>query len=184
MTWILGKIWISSDFLEYSRHCCIPYMGICGCRPRVTKSRPFLIPCSMSYFRLWNSSFGRCKIIQFGHNLGRDLHIVFAFVTKYWRWVHFPFALLLVVLWNFIPVKCQRRSPQTRLGLKKYFSSACSIVSKCAVWARWVVWAKSYNIQRNNATKTFTVKACMFMNRENKFNLAMHMLLACPYYQW
>lgn len=93
MTWILGKIWVSSDFLEYSRHCRIPYMGISGCRPRVTKSRPFLIPCSMSYFRLWNSSFGRCKIIQFGHNLGRDLHIVFAFVTKYWRWVHFPFAL-------------------------------------------------------------------------------------------
>ena len=142
----------------------------------------YLARCRISVFS--NSSFGRCKIIQFGHNLGRDLHIVFAFVTKYWRWVHFPFALLLVVLWNFIPVKCQRRSPQTRLGLKKYFSSACSIVSKCAVWAHWVVWAKSYNIQRNNATKTFTVKACMFMNRENKFNLAMHMLLACPYYQW
>lgn len=31
---------------------------------------------------------------------------------------------MLVVLWNFIPVKCQRRSPQTRFGFSKDISRA------------------------------------------------------------
>lgn len=37
--------------------------------------------------------------------------------------------------------------------------------------------AKSYNIEVNNVndTQTYTAKACMFMNRENRLNSALHM---------
>lgn len=56
---------------------------------------------AMSYFRLWNSSVGRCKISQFDYYLGRDLHIFFAFETKFGGKCSFPFALLLVCVVEF-----------------------------------------------------------------------------------
>lgn len=146
---------LSSDLLEYSRYCCIPYMGISGCRPRVTKSRPFLIPSSMSYFRLWNSSFGRCKISQFGYYLGRDLHIF-----RIWDKILEVSALFLSrYCWLCYGISFQWSAEGILLkqGLvfqKKYFTSACSISSNCqfAAWAHWVVLAKSYNIERSNDT--------------------------------
>lgn len=114
----------ASDYSKYSRHCYIPYMGISGCRPRVTKSRPFLIPssvlrCRISVFEILLQ--GGVKLVSltiiweeiciyFSH-LRQNLEVSALFLSRY-CWF---------VLWNFIPLKCRRHSLQIRLGLKKIF---------------------------------------------------------------
>lgn len=131
----LGKIWISSfsstlDIVAY-------HIWAFVVAARGSRSRGHfwsLARCRISVFEIL--PLGGAKLfsldiileeicILFSHswqNIGGE----YTFLSRY----------MLVVLWNFIPVKCQRHSPQTRLGFsKKYFSSACSIVSKCAVWA-------------------------------------------------
>lgn len=127
----------------------------------VTKPRPFLI-CShftMSYFRLWNSSFGRCRICQ--------LTIIWERICIYYSHsrtylevsAHFPFALLYrFVFWNFIQLESSEVPRLGRLKLvavKKYLSTAWTILSNChlVAWAHWVVSAVSdtelYNIELN-----------------------------------
>lgn len=153
----LGKIWISSfsstlDIVAY--HIWAFVVAARGSR----SGGHFwsLARCRISVFEIL--PLGGAKLFSLDIIL-EEICILF---SHSWQNIGGEYTFLSRYCWLCCGISFQwsakGRSPQTRLGFsKKYFSSACSIVSKCTVWAHWVVWAKSYNIQRNNATKTFTV---------------------------